>query len=329
MSTLPWQSTQWTSLIQRYRDNNLPHAILLTGVEGIGKQEFARQLSQGLLCQQPADNGEACGECKSCLLLNAGTHPDLLEIVPEEAGKAIKVDQVRQVTEFSSLSSFSNGYKVIVICPAESMNKASANSLLKTLEEPSAQTILLLVSSSPQQLLPTVRSRCQQVFFPAPSSTQATTWLQDEIPGCDAAMLLEMAGSAPLKASQFSQTDASASQYSDQLGNIVALIDGSQNPLSVANSWQKSDVGSVLGWFSGWVMDIIRLKASEQPPHLASPAMRPDLQALAKQLECQSLHHFLERLYEARRLATTTQVNTLLLLEEILIRWAALPKNKV
>ena len=196
------------------RKSTLPHALLLRGRAGIGKYDFAIELSRALLCSQPNHN-EACGGCPSCLWFNEGTHPDFRLISPEnddeneEAPKKktakktqISVAQIRQLIDYLSLSSHQvQGKRIILISPAESLNLASANALLKMLEEPPANTLFLLVSSQPQRLLPTIMSRCQTLEMPIPSKSEAIQWLNAQgIQHAEAA--LDYAGGAPLLAVQ-------------------------------------------------------------------------------------------------------------------------------
>ena len=157
----------------------LPHALLISGQEGIGKRVLAIQLAHSLLCEQPGADGQPCGQCAACGWLQAGTHPDLLWLLPEEAGKAIKVDQVRALTSELCMTSHAGRYKVAIIQPADAMNRNAANSLLKTLEEPTDNTLVVLLTALPGRLPATIRSRCQQLQVAVPDALSARQWLQD------------------------------------------------------------------------------------------------------------------------------------------------------
>ncbi|MCK4743808.1 MAG: DNA polymerase III subunit delta' [Sulfuriflexus sp.] len=341
MNLLPWQTEQWKQLVDRRRQGKLPHAILLSGSAGIGKHQFAELFAAGLICNKSNDDGSACGQCRSCLLLQAGNHPDMVRIEPEEVGKAIKVDQIRNLSSFTVLSAHvDGGYKVVLIDPAENMNKASANSLLKTLEEPAKNTVLLLVTSSPQRLLPTIRSRCQRIDFITPDHSSASAWLQAQQVS-QPEQWLEIASGAPLTALQLSNSAEKedkdiAKHYQTGLDTLEALLAQQQDPLSVATAWQKTNSLRAVGWLTNWVIDIIRLaslstsaNSAQKPPYMTCPSQLSRLKGLATQLDLDGLHGYLERLYETSRLLGTTQVNEQLLLEEILIRWTALPKNRL
>ena len=330
MSILPWQKEQWQQLVSRRQQGKLPHAVLLSGPEGLGKHQFAEQFAESLLCHDADEKGAACGQCRGCLLLKAGSHPDITRIEPEETGKAIKVDQVRALASFTSLSAqFERGYKVVLIGPAENMNRAAANSLLKTLEEPADNTILILLSSAPQRLLATIRSRCQRINFIAPKYAVASDWLKAQsVPNAE--QWLEIADGAPLTALNLANNDDSIeARYENGLDTLEALQARRKDPLSIAAEWQKKDGLLSVNWLTNWVMDIIRLAQSGQLATITCPSQRSRLSHLASQLDIDALHAYLPHLYEASRLLSTTQVNQQLLFEEILIRWTALPKNRL
>lgn len=331
MMIYPWQTDPWQQLVSRQQQDRLPHAILLTGSAGLGKRDFAEHFASSVLCHDTDHEGMACGQCRSCLLLKAGSHPDIIRIEPEEAGKAIKVDQIRALGEFTVLSAqFSQGYKVVLIDPAENMNKAAANSLLKTLEEPAANTLLILVSSAPQQLLPTILSRCQRVSITAPGYVEALQWLQKQSVS-NAEQWLEIADGSPVTALQLAQSEDAAveRQYEEGLDILEALLQRQQDPVSIAAQWQKNEALHRVKWLTFWVMDIIRLGQGGTSVQLACPSQRGKLVALANTLDIAALHTYLAHLYDALRLLTSSQPNQQLLLEEILIRWTALPRNRL
>ena len=161
-----WYAAPLQALLSRRQ--NMPHAVLLTGPEGTGKGHFAAIIANSLLCSKPSVDRFACGECQSCQLLAANTHPDFYRITLEsnadgKPAKDIKVEQIRQLIQSLAQTSQLGGIKLAIIDPAERMNRNAANSLLKTLEEPTADTLLILLAAQPSRLLPTVRSRCQTI----------------------------------------------------------------------------------------------------------------------------------------------------------------------
>lgn len=176
---LPWQEAVLQRLCSAAAQDRLPHALLLAGPRGTGKEVFARALAARLLCRVPLDTGAvgACGECDSCQLVAGGGHGDYRWLTPEEGKRVIPIDAVREAIRFVQQTAGYGERKVLALYPAEAMNTASANALLKTLEEPAGNSVLLLISHRPGDLPATVRSRCQTVLLPAPTSAQSADWL--------------------------------------------------------------------------------------------------------------------------------------------------------
>src|SRR3990167_5981854 len=167
--------------MNQYQQARFPHALLCLGPTGLGKVNFAKTLAMTLLCdiEKPA----ACGQCRSCLLFQAGNHPDFYELSPEAKSKSIKIDQVRELIAALSQTSSRPRGQVALIHPAELMNRACSNALLKTLEEPSGSVVILLVANQFGALPATIVSRCQRLVFTPPPIEQATLWLQQQLPG--------------------------------------------------------------------------------------------------------------------------------------------------
>ena len=202
---LPWHETEWERLQRARQQEKMPHALLLTGPRGAGKQLFAESLAASLLCTDPDAHGNACGQCRGCHLLQAGSHPDYQRIQPVEPGKPITVDAVRDMTSRGTLTAQAGGYKVILFQPADALNIAAANSLLKTLEEPVAWTLMLLVSAQPGRLPATIRSRCQQIKLSLPAKPEGERWLAEQVEDVDPKLLLALTGGAPLRALELAQ----------------------------------------------------------------------------------------------------------------------------
>lgn len=216
---LPWQLPAWQRLAS-LRERR-PHALLLHGARDIGKRDFALQWAAAALCESPGADGRACGHCAGCQLLVADNHPDLRLVVPaadalarvddegaaaaEETGKptkasrTIRIDQVRELDEFLTISSHRGGARLVVLAPAEAMNAEAASALLKMLEEPPPGAGFILVSHEIDAVLPTIRSRCVLVRLAPPTPAQALDWLRAQ--GLEHAELrLAEAGGAPLAA---------------------------------------------------------------------------------------------------------------------------------
>ncbi len=152
-------------------NNTLAHAYLFSGDVGIGKKLTALALAAAVNCQNRGPQG-GCGACPSCRKTASGGHPDIHLLVPD--GEEIKIDQIRQIQEDLALRPFEGAKKTLIVDFAESMNRPSSNAFLKTLEEPPGDALIILITSMPQSLLPTIRSRCQEIRFqPLPRRTMA------------------------------------------------------------------------------------------------------------------------------------------------------------
>lgn len=155
------------------KSDRIPHAILFAGLKGLGKTTVAMEFFKALNCLNTP--GDACGSCRSCVKVQGGTHPDLIKL--SSSGGLIKVEDVRTVLEDLSLKPFEARYRIVLVEPAEQLGEAGANALLKTLEEPSHSTLFILISHKSRLLLPTIRSRCQEILFRPIDSTEIDSML--------------------------------------------------------------------------------------------------------------------------------------------------------
>ncbi|PLW68910.1 DNA polymerase III subunit delta' [Pseudohalioglobus lutimaris] len=197
---LPWHASVWSRFNRQLQDATLPHALMLAGPSHCGKARLALALSRLLLCKAPS-GGLNCGECHACELSASGSHGDWRWLQPEEKSRNIKIDQVRDAVGFATRTSSFGARKVMVLAPADAMNANAANALLKSLEEPSPGTFLLLVCDQLHSVPATIRSRCQIVRLPGPELAVSLEWL-DKATGDreESARLLELAEGMPLLA---------------------------------------------------------------------------------------------------------------------------------
>jgi len=317
----PWHQSQWQTVHERMAQGRLPHGILLTGPAGVGKRQFAQQLAELLLCQTPSD-GQACGRCRTCALLLAHSHPDLDEVKPPEDKKIITVDLVREVAHFLSLTSQYQQYKVVVISPADAMNVNAANSLLKTLEEPTSGSILFLVTHQPAQLPATIRSRCQELKFTPAAPEIARPWLSQQLPNyknIDA--LLSMSKGAPLKALQIADKGL-VEQRLELLLGLERLAARKVDPLTLSKQWLNIDGENSLYWMYDWVADMIRLSSVSTRSALPfeSPDIKLRLSHLADKSDLSRLIPQLDRVSQAIR-HSRHNYNAQLAMEDLLVQW--------
>ena len=185
MSLQPWLGNAWGRLAHALEQQRTHHALLIGAAAGFGKRALADAFAAAALCTNRRADGHACGACRSCLLVAAGSHPDRTRVTFElrDDGKLrteIAVDQMRALSQRLSLSSQFGGLQIALIDPADRMNASAANALLKTLEEPAAATIIVLIADDPSRLPATIRSRCQRVEVGAPSREVALGWLRSQ-----------------------------------------------------------------------------------------------------------------------------------------------------
>lgn len=324
----PWLDSAWQILSTHVRTDRVPQALLIYGAAGLGKATLAERFARKLLCTQPGEF--ACGVCASCRLFAAGSHPDLKRAVPEEPGKAIKVDTIRKLLGDLTLKSQYQGYRVVIIDPAHMLNISSANALLKTLEEPPDQLVFLLISSQPRDLPATILSRCQKLFIQSPSQTQAEHWLRDVRPDCPAGVLLSAAKGSPLRALALADSDIAERRRTVFEGFLRTCM-GKEDPVELAERWYASAHDDTLDWILGWVVDLMRLGAAASKnvtPVLASPDLADPLGKLAARICPDALVCYWDQLLLHRR-ALAGQANRQLVWEALLIQAAALrlPSN--
>jgi DNA polymerase III subunit delta' len=330
LTPLPWHRAALERLLaDRTR---MPHALLVHGPSGTGKAQFSRALGAAALCETP-QGGLACGACPSCHWFSQGNHPDFREIVPEatadEEGEGaeaetakpdksrslvIKIDQVRAVADFIALSTHRAGFRVLVLRPAEAMQPAAANAILKTLEEPPPATIIVLVSDRPARLLATIRSRCRQVALPMPPAQQAIAWLkQQAIAKPEAALAL--AGGAPLLACEMAEP-----QEAELRRRLLAELarPAGADPLQFAPAVDRATVQRTIHWLQTWVHDLVRVKLGGTARHHADFAAA--LQEKARGAPLDALLELDRELAGARRLAAHP-LNPRLVAEHLLMAY--------
>lgn len=246
MTLAPWNREAWSHLVARRRRGALPHAILLAGPAGLGKREFAEAFARALLCEAPGEEGYACGVCRACRLVAAGTHPDLARVNLElrDDGKPrteLTVDQMRTLSERLTLTAQFGGAQIALIDPADAMNHAASNALLKTLEEPTPGTIIVLVADSASRLSATIRSRCQRIEFRVPEAKLAMQWLAArDVDGNRAAQALAASDGNPGLALNWAQGDAMKLR-GEVASDLRELNAGVATAFDVAQRWSRAE----------------------------------------------------------------------------------------
>ncbi|MAS25443.1 MAG: DNA polymerase III subunit delta' [Oceanospirillaceae bacterium] len=257
MAILPWQDKIWADITHRHSTSGLPHAMLFAGLEGIGKHELALHTAKWLLCRSPGSSS-ACGQCHSCQLWDAGSHPDFLSCTPEDGSRQIRIEAIRRVNDFLAQTPQISQCQVVSLHPVEVMNTNAANALLKTLEEPAGESFLLLETERFGSVLPTIRSRCQRIVLNPPSAPESLSWLQQQGVSEDQALIaLKANHGAPLKARQW-LTSEQGEQEQKRMEQLQQWTSGVA-PLSlVAEAWAKQELGDVVGWLYSLLADCVK-----------------------------------------------------------------------
>jgi DNA polymerase-3 subunit delta' len=320
-----WQAEQWQKLQQADQGNRLPHALLFMGISGLGKACFADNFIRAKLCHhaQEVVDGLGCA-CHACRLIAGKTHPNVLWIEPEKQGSAIKVDQIREVSDFVNQTSMQDEYRFVVINPAEQMNVNAANALLKTLEEPAPDSILILITSQASHLPATILSRCQHIHFARPSTKTALAWLRQKIStDIDAELVLGLANGAPLAALQLAQSDMLAMR-SNLLAAMYVLSQkqAAADPIKSAAAMQALDMLPLLDFTLSWVMDILRLKVGGSEADIVNKDFHAQISDLHQRSFLKNMTSYMDYLQQLRgQIIKGFNLNKQLMLEAMFIRW--------
>jgi DNA polymerase-3 subunit delta' len=313
-NTMPWLSGAQGSLRAARATGRMPHSLLILSTPGLGAESLARWSGAFVLCDAPS--GQPCGQCGACRLLASGTHPDIHLVELEEKAQQIKIEQVRELIEALTLKSYRGGYKVGIIDAAELLNANGANAFLKTLEEPTSGTLLILVAQPNHRLPATIASRCMRLTLRAPPREAAERWLnqQGAAPqSWDAALTLT--GGAPLLA--LACDPAMVKSLDEEMRRDLAQLAAGHADLSLtAERWLRSEPQLRLRWLENWITWRVQVALigeasaqSAEPVRLPAALLKPKIRPLFALLDATR---------DFRRLAPTS-MNQQLALEALLI----------
>ena len=313
MSVREWLLPTWNRLAETLVQGRPHHALLIAGPAGLGKRELADALISSALCNQRRDDFSACGRCKSCLLLAAGSHPDRILLTFEARAKPnedklrteLVVDQVRALSQRLALSSQFGGLQLALIDPAETLNENAANALLKTLEEPTAASVMILVCNDPSRLPATIRSRCQRIDVSIPARDLALDWLRGKGLSAErSAMALDTVQGNPGAAWQLIE-DGGLDLREQCQNDLVALTRGRASALAIADGWAADRPEQRLWLAAILARDEARRIGIGEPGHFG----------LTRPTEIQKLAAWFGHANRVRRLLDTPVRSDLLLLD--------------
>ncbi len=251
----PWLANPRAVLGAAHERGRLPHALLIHESPGTGGEWLASWTAALVLCER--GKTAPCGECVACRRVADLRHPDVTWVRPQEDSRQIRIEQVRELSAELALTSHGGGYKVGIITPADALNRFAANALLKTLEEPSARTLLILVATEPSRLPPTVLSRCQRIRIRAPERAESIAWLSAARGKADWDAALDALGDAPLQVVQADPAEIAA-VGAEARGTLEALAAGRTDPVAAAERWARSQLPLRLLCFENWLTERIR-----------------------------------------------------------------------
>jgi DNA polymerase-3 subunit delta' len=336
MNVIELHGKVWSAL--QARREQLPHSLLLIGQKGLGKFDLAKQFVASLLCEAPQMDGTACGKCLACNWYGQGNHPDFRILQPDamnddaeaeegkkKASQQITIDQVRGLDEFLNVGTHRGGLRIVLVYPAEAMNRNTANAILKTLEEPAPSTLFLLVSSDPMRLLPTIRSRCQVMPVPIPNAQKAEKILAAEgvaeparwlaLAGGAPGLALELAGSGQLAWLDILVRRLSAGK------NLDPLVLAAELDKAIKDSKGKLPLKNVVEAMQKWLVDL-SLASNGVPVRYFLP-QAATLSSLADMIPAVRLIHSYRDMVSHRREAEQP-LNARLFLEGLFLDYRAL-----
>lgn len=320
MNWYPWLNPSYRHIISQHQAGRAHHALLIQASEGMGDDALVWGISRWLLCQHP-DGQRSCGQCHGCQLMQAQTHPDWYRLEAEKGKSTLGIDAVRQVTEKLYHFAQQGGAKVVWLPDAAQLSEAAASALLKTLEEPPANSWFFLVSRDPSRLLTTLRSRCMSVLLTPPDEAQSLQWLSKQATQNEAQLTaaLRLSASAPaaaltlLTSTRWQARDELCAMLPEALQSdillLLPLLGGDEAPSRI--SWLLSLLIDAMKWqqgATGW---------------LSNPDRQDVVALLAGSFASRGLDESLHDWMQCReQLLHVAAVNRELLLTDRLLSWA-------
>ena len=316
-----WFDAHIAQFEQQLKQGKLAHALLLSSQPGCQLSSFSQAMVRQLLCEHQQFNG--CKRCKHCKLLTAGSHPDYLHISSEQ-GKAITVDAARQLIPFINATAAVASCKVVLIEQAHLMNQNAANAILKVLEEPSADSFILLQTSYAQHLLPTIKSRCQHWSTHPPTNEQCLLWLKQQEGDFSDVQLkqaLRQANDRPLQA--LSNLSEQTQALHKQLNNgLEQLFKQQVGAVELAQTWSKLQLEPLLSFIESCIVSSIKLQVAAQSDGFVCAENKKIIAFTAKKIQKQDLFTFYDKVSRYNlSVKNNKNLNVLLLIEDILINW--------
>jgi len=297
------------------------HAYLFSGPPGLGRRTLALRFAQALNCQTPAAPGVPCGECRDCRQIEAMHHADLTVVQADAEGGILKVDQIRESRKLLSLKPYQSKYRVALFLRFHEANDNAANALLKTLEEAPSYAVLILTADNPEQLLPTIVSRCEILRLRPLSIAEVQRDLENiGVESERARLIAHISGGRPGYARRLAQDDALLGQRENRLNEILSLLPASRvEKFKYAEQLSKDKDAmrqAILFWLSYWRDVMLRTAKAETP--LVNVDRNVEIEGLAGQLDLSTARRMVVHLETALE-RLEKNVNPRLLAEVLLL----------
>lgn len=326
-SIFPWQKALWQKFKQHWQMNRVAHAWVFTGPDGVGKEYFTNHLMNKIICRETIEE-YPCKQCQHCLLFAAKNHPDVMILSPN-AGEIIKIEQIRMLAKFVERTPLLSNYRVIMINNAHQMNIYASNALLKTLEEPTANTFLFLITTQSSLLLPTIKSRCQKMVFYSPSFEEAHSWLTksklfSNVKEDELSILFKLTNRAPLKMKTLLEQDTLTLRKL-LYASLVNLFQGKLSPLKAASDWQEKDFALTLYFLESLVSDVMKWQLLQEPNYIINTDYLLEIKKTAAQMNIKKGWQYIKLIHNMyEHYLSLANVNSLLSLEKLFIHWTLL-----
>lgn len=330
---LAWHAQAWSQLQAQILSGETAHAYLISGEADSGKRQFATLLAQRILCRTPLA-GAACGHCTACRLNAAGNNPDLHLLIPEDKSKIIKIDQVRELKKYIETSSHAFGKRIVILDAAENLNINAANALLKSLEEPPPDVMILVLSDRPKFVLPTISSRCAALKLPPPSEEQSLVWLSEQLPGSEREALefaLDYAQGRPFAALGIVGTDEDKQALNNAL---LKILQQQELATKVAGRYYKTHAKELLETLAYWLSALAKFHVTGKQQMLKGTLLQEAARALNSSIQDQGqlvrgLLNLYQRVCESQsQLAGGANPNMQLMLEDLLLQLQGLSSRE-
>lgn len=331
MEDMPWLTPVLERFAQALDQGRLPHATLVHGERGVGKRELAERIAGLLVCDQRTPGMlEPCRQCRQCQLVSGASHPDIRVYQPEKS-RMVRIDQVRALSQFAVASPQVARLKVAIIDRADQLNINAANALLKTLEEPASDVVLLLLQETGRPVLPTIRSRCRIAPVATPPASDAAGWLsaqlqaREDVPHTDGqALALHLAGGAPRLALELLDSGF-LEQRETALEAFRQFMKGASSVASASRAFRDLGHEATLTLMEGWANDLARTMAGGDA---RDPGIAEVVRYLALGNQPWRAQELVDAIRESRR-ALVNNVSPELETDRLLIQWRSLmPRRK-